>query len=79
MSKNESLFLLVIAALAFQKVQFDGQSRQFPANRTKGVNRENMDLDELSKSRKPRFDASPHYPFEGVCAGIIRNDPTYFQ
>ena len=79
MLKNESLFLLVIAAVAFQKVHFDRESRQFPPNRTKRVNRENVDLDESSKSCKPRFDTSSHYAFKGVCAGIIRNDPTYFQ
>src|SRR5690348_14840814 len=48
--KNESLFLLVMMALVFQKVHFDRESRQFPANRTKRVNGENVDLDEPSKS-----------------------------
>src|SRR5215472_8795128 len=77
--KNESLFLLVMMALFFQKVHFHRESRQFPANRTKRINCEDVDFDEVSKSCKPRFDTSSHYAFEGVCARIIGNDPTYFQ
>src|SRR5690349_1916580 len=66
--KNESLFLLVMMALVLQQVHFYRESRQLPANCTKRVNGENVDLDEPSKPCKSRFDTSSHYAFKGVCA-----------
>ena len=77
--QDEPLLLLVVTSIVVQKVQLDGQSRKFAACGTERVHGENVDLDEPSKSCEAGSDTPPHNPFEGVRAGIVGHDPTYFQ
>ncbi|HET7237439.1 MAG TPA: hypothetical protein VFI76_00310, partial [Terrimicrobiaceae bacterium] len=77
--QDELLLLFVITSLVLQKVQLDGQSRKLATRGTEGVDGENVDLDQPAKSGEARSDAPPHYPLEGVRAGIVGHYPTYFE
>src|SRR6266849_5909394 len=77
--QDEPLLLLVVTSVVVQKVQLDGQSREFAACGTEGVHGENVDLDQPGKLCEAGSDTPPHNSFEGVRAGIVGHDPTYFQ
>src|SRR5437867_13289049 len=77
--QDKPQLLLIVTPFVVEKVQFDGQSRKFSACGTEGVHGENVDLDQPGKSREAASDTPPHNPFEGVRAGIVSHNATYFQ
>ena len=60
-------------------MQLDRQSPEFAPYGTEGVHSENVDLDQLGKLCEPGSDTLPHNSFEGVGAGVVGHDPSYFQ
>ncbi len=79
MFQDESLLLPVVTSIVIHKVQLDGQSSKLAACGTEGVHGEDVDLDQPAKSCEARSDAPPHNPVEGVRAGIVGHDPSYFE
>src|SRR5258705_8722348 len=77
--QDKPQLLLVVTSVVVQKVQLDGQPREFAAHGTEGVHGENVDLDQPGKSCETGSDTPPHNSLEGVRAGIVGHDPTYLQ
>ena len=77
MPQHELSLLLVVTSVGGQKVQFDGQPREFAARATERVHGQNVDLEQLGELRESDSDAFPHNPLK-ECAPCSRR-PELFQ